>query len=161
MGSPRSSSVSGTAACTSPRALGTRCPSRTRSGTAFSSTETSFTASLAAARGLRVIDDACEAIGAEYRGKKLGGFDSKLFPFYFEDLDLSYRAAKRGYKLLWAHDCPVEHRHETYYNNLFTSETLDFMKQTRLLLFIWKNLTDKILFTQHLKALPKRVLTAP
>jgi len=93
--------------------------------------------------------------------KKLGGFDSKLFPFYFEDLDLSYRAAKRGYKLLWAHDCPVEHKHETYYNSLFTSETLDFMKQTRLLLFIWKNLTDKILFAQHLKALPERVLTAP
>src|SRR5205085_304911 len=33
--------------------------------------------------GLRVIDDACEAIGAEYRGRKLGTFgDAAAFAFY-------------------------------------------------------------------------------
>ncbi|MCX7750018.1 MAG: DegT/DnrJ/EryC1/StrS family aminotransferase [Candidatus Bipolaricaulota bacterium] len=38
---------------------------------------------VAEAHRLRVIDDACEAIGAEYRGRKLGGFgDAATFAFY-------------------------------------------------------------------------------
>ena len=38
---------------------------------------------LAAHYNLRVIEDACEAIGAEYRGRKIGGFgDLAVFSFY-------------------------------------------------------------------------------
>ena len=38
---------------------------------------------LAAAHGLRVIEDACEALGAEYRGRRVGGFgDLGVFGFY-------------------------------------------------------------------------------
>jgi len=38
---------------------------------------------LARRHGLRVIDDSCEALGAEYRGKPLGGFgDAAAFAFY-------------------------------------------------------------------------------
>ncbi len=38
---------------------------------------------IAGRQGLRVIDDACEALGAEYRGRKLGGFgDAATFAFY-------------------------------------------------------------------------------
>jgi perosamine synthetase len=38
---------------------------------------------LAAAHGLRVIEDACEALGAEYRGLRVGGFgDIGVFGFY-------------------------------------------------------------------------------
>lgn len=33
--------------------------------------------------------------------EKLGGFDEMYSPFYWEDIDLSYRAWKRGYKVLW------------------------------------------------------------
>lgn len=38
---------------------------------------------LCAERGLALIEDACEAIGSEYRGRKLGGFgDSAVFSFF-------------------------------------------------------------------------------
>ncbi len=38
---------------------------------------------LAAAHGLRVIEDACEALGAEYRGRRVGAFgDFGVFAFY-------------------------------------------------------------------------------
>ncbi|MGQ9533587.1 MAG: DegT/DnrJ/EryC1/StrS family aminotransferase, partial [Desulfotomaculales bacterium] len=38
---------------------------------------------IAEKHGLRVIDDSCEALGAEYRGMKLGGFgDAAAFAFY-------------------------------------------------------------------------------
>lgn len=40
-------------------------------------------AAVARARGLKVIDDSCEALGAEYRGRKVGGFgDAAAFAFY-------------------------------------------------------------------------------
>ncbi|MEK6819095.1 MAG: glycosyltransferase, partial [Nanoarchaeota archaeon] len=42
----------------------------------------------------------------------LGGFDTIYHPFYWEDIDLSYRAAKRGYTLLWATKARVDHEHE-------------------------------------------------
>ncbi len=38
---------------------------------------------VAKAHGLKIIDDCCEALGAEYKGKKLGGFgDAGAFAFY-------------------------------------------------------------------------------
>lgn len=38
---------------------------------------------IAQKHGLRVIDDCCEALGSEYRGKKIGGFgDAGAFSFY-------------------------------------------------------------------------------
>lgn len=38
---------------------------------------------LARERGLKVIDDSCEALGAEHRGRKVGGFgDAAAFAFY-------------------------------------------------------------------------------
>lgn len=40
-------------------------------------------AAVARSRGLKVIDDSCEALGAEYRGRKVGGFgDAAAFAFY-------------------------------------------------------------------------------
>jgi GT2 family glycosyltransferase len=93
--------------------------------------------------------------------EKLGGFDSELFPFYWEDLDISYRASKRGYKLLWAPDCIVDHRHETFYKQKYSSSKLSFEKEVRQLVFIWKNITDNDLFLDHIKGLSKRILKSP
>ncbi len=44
---------------------------------------------------------------------KLKGLDEKLLsPFYWEDLDISYRALKRGYQLWWEPKARVVHEHE-------------------------------------------------
>ncbi len=92
---------------------------------------------------------------------QLNGFDSGLFPFYWEDLDISYRAAKRGYSILWVPDCRVLHDHETFYKKKLSSSTLSFIKETRQLIFIWKNLTDTDLFLEHLKGIARRVMLSP
>jgi GT2 family glycosyltransferase len=92
---------------------------------------------------------------------KLDGFDEKNFPYYWEDLDISYRAAKRGYKLLWVPDCTVEHRHETFYNNKYPSKVLARQKEKRQLVFMWKNITDPKLTSQHIKGLIQRVVKTP
>lgn len=44
---------------------------------------------------------------------KLGGYDLTFRPAYWEDLDLSYRAKKRGWQVLFAADAKVYHQHES------------------------------------------------
>src|SRR5260221_692900 len=46
---------------------------------------------------------------------ELKGMDDVLLPFYWEDIDLSYRAQKRGYKILWDWRANVTHNHESSY----------------------------------------------
>lgn len=43
---------------------------------------------------------------------KLGGLDEIYNPFYWEDIDLSYRAKKAGYKLVFEPKSVVIHKHE-------------------------------------------------
>lgn len=44
--------------------------------------------------------------------EKLGGLNELMNPFYWEDIDLSYRALKAGYKILFEKESTVIHKHE-------------------------------------------------
>ncbi len=94
---------------------------------------------------------------------KLKGFDEELFhPFYWEDVDLSYRAMKRGYKLLWEPDAKVIHKHETTISKTTSAKKRKILIVERnQLLFIWKNITSKNMFRKHRIGLVKRVLRHP
>jgi len=92
---------------------------------------------------------------------ELGGMDEKLFsPFYWEDIDLCYRAAKRGLALLWEPNSLVEHRHESTVGRL-PQTYVQRIKERNQLLFLWKNLTSPNLFRKHLWGLLKRVIKHP
>ena len=92
---------------------------------------------------------------------RLGYFDEKLFsPFYWEDVDLGYRALKRGYKLIWEPGAIVIHHHESTAKKI-SKKLRDFIIERNQLLFIWKNLTSKILFRKHIKGILKRVTRHP
>lgn len=91
----------------------------------------------------------------------LKGMDESLFPpFYWEDIDLSYRAMKRGYRLLWDPRALVTHEHEST-NNIFPKKYRSRIQERNQLLFIWKNLTSQRLFRQHKQGLRKRILKHP
>ncbi len=91
----------------------------------------------------------------------LGGMDEKLFsPFYWEDLDLGYRALKRGYRLLWDPDSRVLHEHESTIG-LLPKKYVDRIRERNQLIFIWKNITSPILIRKHIVGLLKRVLRHP
>lgn len=94
---------------------------------------------------------------------ELKGFDEDLYsPFYWEDIDLSYRAQKRGYKIIWDPNAKVQHKHESVINsNNFSREYLNNIVQRNQLLFIWKNITSKKLFNQHRRGLLRRILKHP
>lgn len=93
---------------------------------------------------------------------KLGGLDEGLFsPFYWEDLDLSYRALKRGYKVYWEPDARVLHKHESTVSQLPDKNYVQRIRERNQLIFIWKNLTSFNLTRKHLAGLSKRIVTHP
>ncbi|MBI2268189.1 MAG: glycosyltransferase family 2 protein [Candidatus Blackburnbacteria bacterium] len=81
---------------------------------------------------------------------ELGGMDTLFTPFYWEDVDLSLRALKKGWKLIWEPKAIVEHKHESTINTTYFSRRyLHYIKERNELLFNWKYLDKKYLFRQH------------
>lgn len=91
--------------------------------------------------------------------KNLGGMDTMFSPFYWEDVDLGYRALRRGYKLVWEPEARVLHKHESVINpKHFNAKFLQLVKERNHLLFNWKHLAFKELIFFHLPGLVKRLL---
>lgn len=91
----------------------------------------------------------------------LGGLDEQTYaPFYWEDVDISYRAQKRGYNIFWEPKSLVFHDHESTIGK--TKKTYRQRIQERnQLLFIWKNITSIPLARKHFKGLLKRIVRHP
>lgn len=89
----------------------------------------------------------------------LGGFDKLFYPFRWEDIDICYRALKRGWKLFYQPDSVVYHHHHATLNKVFTPDYLNIIEQKNELLFTWKNLHDTSLIDLHLRKLPLYLLS--
>lgn len=60
---------------------------------------------------------------------KIGLFDERYVPAYFEDPDLSFRAIQADFKLGWAFNCPIEHlAHQTINNQKLFEKSSQFVK---------------------------------
>lgn len=84
----------------------------------------------------------------------LGGYDNIYSPFYWEDIDISYRGYKRGWQIIFDPSIIVEHHHQSTISKYFTSsftETIAFRNQ---LIFIWKNIVDIKLIFIHFIFIP-------
>jgi GT2 family glycosyltransferase len=93
--------------------------------------------------------------------RELGGMDDKLFsPFYWEDIDLCYRAAKRGYKNLWCSDGLVVHKHESTISK-FPKKYVEKIKERNQLLCLWKNIHSNMLMLKHISGLLNRIAIHP
>lgn len=93
--------------------------------------------------------------------QRLGGFNDLYSPFYWEDIDLSYRALKSGYTLLFEPKSVVTHKHEEgaikkYYTTMQV-KTVSFRNQ---FIFVWENATDFDLQLLHMLWLPYHFLKA-
>ncbi|MBN1460848.1 MAG: glycosyltransferase, partial [Armatimonadetes bacterium] len=85
---------------------------------------------------------------------ELGGFDRIFRPFYFEDLDISYRAQKHGWQVVYEPKSMMVHAHrQTNSPENFPGGYVDRMFGKNSLLFTWKVLTDRDLVGQHFRAL--------
>jgi len=94
---------------------------------------------------------------AAYRKKiweKLGGLDPLYAPAYLEDLDISYRALKAGYRLIFEPKSIVFHQHETTNLIVFGEKAIKTAAFKNQIIFVWKNITDFNLLFEHLIWLP-------
>lgn len=88
----------------------------------------------------------------------LAGFDPIYAPFYWEDIDLSYRAWKSGYKVIFNPQIVVEHHHETTIGKYFPEKFIRTISFRNQFIFIWKNINDPKLLTVHFLLLPFNIL---
>lgn len=87
--------------------------------------------------------------------EKLGGFNELYNPFYWEDIDLSYRAIKSGYKVLFEPNSVVVHEHEKgAIKKKFSPMQIKSISYRNQFIFAWKNATDLKLELLHVLWLP-------
>lgn len=91
------------------------------------------------------------------RGKfeALGGFDPLFKPFYGEDVDLSFRAWRRGWKVVLDPRSVVYHREATTIRRFYDRFYVERRMWRAFLLFAWKNYLDWGFLGRSLLALPK------
>lgn len=87
--------------------------------------------------------------------KKLGGFNNIYNPFYWEDIDLAYRAQKAGYQVIFEPDSKVIHEHSkgailTHYKPF----RIQKIAYRNMFYFVWINITDFDLLVSHILWLP-------
>jgi len=72
--------------------------------------------------------------------KKLGGFDTVYGPFYWEDIDLSYRAKKNGYQIVFEPKSVVVHEHEKgAILSKYSKEDVMRISYRNQFIFVWNN----------------------
>ena len=70
---------------------------------------------------------------------EIGGFDRLFYPAYWEDIDLSFQARKRGWQVLFEPKAIVDHNHETTNITVFGQRKMDQMSWRNANKFVWKN----------------------
>jgi GT2 family glycosyltransferase len=92
---------------------------------------------------------------------RLGGLDNLFNPFYWEDIDLSYRALKSGYTLVFEPKSKVIHEHEEgAIKTKFKPKHVQKIVYRNQFFFTWKNITDGSLLFSHIVWMPYHVVKA-
>jgi len=90
----------------------------------------------------------------------LGGLDEVYNPFYWEDIDLSYRALKSGFTVVFEAGSVVVHEHEKgAIKGKFSASTVKKIAYKNQFIFVWKN-ADQRLLLSHLIWLPYHKIKA-
>jgi len=76
------------------------------------------------------------------RWETLGGFDHLYRPFYWEDVDLGYRAWGRGWRVLYEPRSTVIHEQGGTIARVHRTARVELMSAKNAVLFSWKNLLD-------------------
>lgn len=85
----------------------------------------------------------------------LGGLNEIYDPFYWEDIDLCYRALKSGYRIIFEPKSTVVHEQEV--SSIRSKYTKGIIKQIAYrnqFYFVWLNISDCLFLCQHLIFLP-------
>lgn len=105
-------------------------------------------------RGINAWAEGGAAIFDKEKFKILKGFDPLYQPFYWEDIDLSYRAWKMGWKINFSPRIKLIHHHGTTINKYFNTLKIKSINYRNQIIFILKNITDKKLLKEFILFLP-------
>ncbi|SRR5260221_2280687 len=93
--------------------------------------------------------------------RKIGGLEELYDPFYWEDIDLSYRAQKEGFQVIFEPKSIVIHEHEKgSIKTQFQQKYVTKIAYRNQFLFVWLNVTDASLIVSHLLWLPYHLINA-
>ena len=73
----------------------------------------------------------------------LGGFDSMYHPLYYEEIDLSYRALKRGWKVHYEPQSIAYHKVQATITRQEKLRSISLISARNNYLFVWKNILDR------------------
>lgn len=90
----------------------------------------------------------------------IGGFEALLSPFYWEDVELSYRAWKRGYSIVYEPRSIARHRVSSTIGKL-DRRNVRAIEQRNRLIYHWIHLQDSRLLASHVAWAALLALTAP
>jgi GT2 family glycosyltransferase len=116
-------------------------------------TGTAFWPSMFASGGSSMVD--------RERFLELGGFDPLFAPFYLEDVELSYRAWKRGLRVGYAPDALARHQFSSTIGKSSAPGRIRRVSQRNRLFLNWIHLHERSWFLQHLLWVVVLVVTSP
>jgi len=80
---------------------------------------------------------------------ELGGFDPIYYPLYWEDIDICYRAHKRGWPVVYAPDAVMYHKHRATITKTTDRKRMRLITARNSYIFLYKNILDKGMLRQH------------
>ena len=84
----------------------------------------------------------------------LGGFDSMYHPLYYEEIDLSYRALKRGWKVHYESQSIAYHKVQATITRQEKRRRISLISARNNYLFVWKNILDRSMTLTFLFYIP-------
>jgi len=105
---------------------------------------------------------ACSGSAAYDRKKllELGGLQECLERIYWEDVEICYRAWKRGWKVLYEPRARVLHKGSATMNRSSVLKQRRIVNEQNRLLMIWINLHDRKMFISHLIWLTLKIIAS-
>jgi GT2 family glycosyltransferase len=92
--------------------------------------------------------------------ERIGSINELLWPMYHEDIELSYRAWKSGWRVVYAPNAVAHHLGGHTSKKVFSPTQLrSFVRQNELLT-VWLNVTDRRMLLTHFALFPARLVTA-
>ena len=85
---------------------------------------------------------------------ELGGFDNLYHPLYYEEIDLSYRALKRGWKVHYEPKSIAYHKVQSTITKQEKKRSIELISARNNYLFVWKNILDPSLTLQFMLFIP-------
>ena len=81
--------------------------------------------------------------------KKLGGFDERFSPYYWEDLDLPLTVIEQGYNLVYAPDCRVYHQRSSTINKTQRKTKVRLISNRNKFILAWKHFDSPAKWVIH------------